>query len=160
VFAGAVGGIVGTVAMTAAMRRLFAALPSEERYPMPPREITERTMPAIDEAGTRDLTVLTHLGFGAVAGAVSTAVRPLGPGGGSLWGIIVWLGSYFGWVPLGGILKPASEHPVRRSALMIVVHLVWGSVTAIAAKELLAARSSILAAGPLRDAQPADRSSK
>jgi len=156
VIAGAVGGIVGTVAMTAAMRRLHRHLPAEERYPLPPREITERALPAADEAGTEDRTVLTHLGFGAAAGALSTAVRPLGPASGSVWGVMVWLASYFGWVPFSGALKPANEHPVRRNVLMILVHLVWGSVTAIAAKELLAARGSIFASGPLLDAPRSD----
>jgi hypothetical protein len=144
--------------MTAAMRRLHNILSPDERYPLPPREITERTIPAVGEAATEDLTVLTHLGFGAVAGGLSTAVRPLGPAAGSGWGVVVWLASYFGWVPFGGFLKPASEHPVRRNALMILVHLVWGSVTAVAANELLAARRSIFAAGPLLDAPASDKS--
>jgi hypothetical protein len=29
-----------------------------------------------------------------------------------------------------GVLSPATEHPVRRSALMIFAHLVWGLVLA------------------------------
>lgn len=143
--------------MTAAMRRLHRVLPREERYPLPPREITERTLPAADEAYIENRTVLMHVGFGAIAGAASTAVRPLGPAAGSAWGVMVWLMSYLGWVPLSGVLTPASEHPVRRNLLMILVHLVWGSVTAMAAKELLAARRSIFAAGPLLDTPAADK---
>jgi putative membrane protein len=27
-----------------------------------------------------------------------------------------------------GILKPATEHPPRRNALMIAAHLIWGAV--------------------------------
>lgn len=158
--AGAVGGIVGTVAMTAAMRRLYRYLPAKERYPLPPREITERAVPASDEASMQDRTVLAHLGFGAAAGALSTAIQPLGPASGRVWGVMVWLASYFGWVPFSGALKPANEHPVRRSLLMVLVHLVWGSVTAIAAKELLAAREATFAAGPLLDAPRSDASTR
>src|SRR4051812_3968919 len=115
--------------MTAAMRRLHRYLPTEERYALPPREITEAAIPTAGENDTEDRTVLAHLGFGAVAGAVSTGVRPLGPAAGSVWGVMVWLMSYFGWVPYSGVLKPASEHPFRRNLLMVLVHLVWGSVT-------------------------------
>ncbi len=154
--AGAVGGIVGTVAMTAAMRRLHRLLPAGERYPLPPREITEQVAPGRSEADTEDLTSLAHLGYGAGAGALATAIRPLSPAAGSVWGVAVWLASYFGWVPLGGFLRPAHSHPLRRNLLMIAVHLVWGSVSALATREMLAARRSIFAAGPLRDA-PADR---
>lgn len=149
---GALAGIVGTVAMTAAMRRLHARLPAQERYPLPPREITERMLPDHGEAATEDLSLLTHVGFGAAAGAAMVAGNSTGPVRGSLFGLAVWLGSYFGWVPASGILRAAGTHPPRRNALMIAVHLVWGAVTALSARELLAARRSMLAEGPLRDA--------
>jgi hypothetical protein len=149
--AGAIGGIVGTAAMTMAMRRIHGALPPAERYPLPPREITERVVPGLAENDAVDLTVLNHFGFGAVTGALMSGVRAPGPAGGSLWGVAVWLASYFGWVPAARILRPAASHPARRNALMVLVHLVWGSVAAITAKEVLAARTSIFASGELGD---------
>lgn len=150
--AGAIGGIVGTVAMTAAMRRLSQILPVRERYPLPPREITEQLLPAHDEAANDNRTLLAHAGFGAAAGALMTAAFRPQPARGSLLGVAVWTFSYFGWVPLSGTLKPANRHPVERNALMVVVHLIWGSVTAMAARELLVAQRSVFAAGPLLDA--------
>jgi putative membrane protein len=39
--------------------------------------------------------------------------------------------SYLGLLPALGILRPATEHPERRNALMIVAHLIWGSITGL-----------------------------
>ena len=44
---GALAGLTATTAMTAAMRRLHRQLPARERYPLPPREITERLAPRV-----------------------------------------------------------------------------------------------------------------
>jgi hypothetical protein len=49
-------------------------------------------------------------------------------------------------------LKPATDHPPRRNALMMGVHLVWGAATAMAMRDLVAARTTIIEAGPDRDA--------
>jgi hypothetical protein len=152
ILVGAIGGIVGTAAMTAAMRRLHRRLPRQDRYPLPPREITERTVPPPSEEAARDLTLLAHFAFGAAAGSLMSARRVPGPAGGSAWGLIVWLASYLGWVPGARILRPATSHPARRNRLMILVHFVWGSVAAVTAKELLEARRTIFARGELRDA--------
>ncbi len=52
------------------------------------------------------------------------------PGGaagrGMLFGLLVWIVSYLGLLPGLRVLTPATEHPVRRSALMVAAHLVWG----------------------------------
>lgn len=149
--AGAIGGIVGTAAMTMAMRRLHARLPAEERYPLPPREITERVVSGGSEADLEDLSLASHVAFGAVTGSMMAGLRILGPVGGSGWGVLVWLASYLGWAPALGILRPATSHPVRRNALMLLVHLVWGSVSAVTAREMLAAERTMLKRGELRD---------
>ena len=49
------------------------------------------------------------------------------PLAGACYGLAVWAGSYLGLLPALGVLKPATEHPVRRIALMIAAHLVWGA---------------------------------
>ena len=155
---GAIGGIVGTAAMTVAMRRLHGVLPPDERYPLPPREITERVLPGPSSENTADRTVANHFGFGTLAGAVLTGLVNRGVLGGSAFGPAVWLASYLGWIPAAGILRPASSHPWRRNALMIAAHVVWGAVTAATASELLAARKTIFAGGETRDdpAHPPD----
>jgi uncharacterized membrane protein YagU involved in acid resistance len=149
---GAIAGVVGTAAMTAAMRRLHRQLSPEEQYPLPPREITEAVIGGAREETVRDQSTLAHFGFGAAAGALVAAVRPM-PSvlSGALAGVGIWTASYLGWAPALGILEPATEHPARRNALMIGVHLVWGAATASTFREVAAARSTILPGGPLKD---------
>lgn len=149
---GAIAGIVGTAAMTSAMRGLHRHLPPTERYPLPPREIEERTLGVGGEGAAEDLTLLAHFGFGAGAGAAMTAAKIPAPVFGSALGVMVWLGSYLGWVPASGILRPATTHPWRRNLLMVGVHLVWGAVTAATARDLDKARATIFVDGELQDA--------
>lgn len=151
---GAIAGAAATVAMTAAMNCLHKRLPEEERYPLPPREITERILPQLtgDEA-IKDIATAAHHGYGAVAGALIAAATPrIGLAGGAVAGVGIWAASYFGWVPVASILRPAHRHPARRNALMMAAHVVWGIVTAASIRELDAARSATLRAGPIADA--------
>lgn len=149
---GAIAGFVGTAAMTAAMRRMHGRLPAQERYPLPPREITETVAAPHGESGAEDLSLAAHFAFGAAAGSLLGApVGKMPLRRGLLGGLAVWTASYFGWVPASGILEPAHRHPLRRNALMIAAHLVWGAATALTAKELAKSRETILAEGPLRD---------
>ena len=152
---GSIAGMVGTMAMTSAMRRLHRRLPEAERYPLTPREIIDSAVAPRDELA-RDLTVAAHFLYGAACGALLAAVnqRP-GKVQGAAAGAAVWLGSYMGWIPALGILKPATEHPARRNALMIAVHFVWGSATAAALAELSDARETIFAAGDDKEVPPA-----
>lgn len=71
---GALAGLTATSLMTTAMWRLHTRLPREERYALPPREITERLMPgATSEELLRDASLLAHFGYGAVSGALIAA---------------------------------------------------------------------------------------
>jgi hypothetical protein len=153
---GALAGLTATTAMTATMRRLHARLPTGERYPLPPREITERVMPgAGDELGIRDRALVAHFAYGAATGAlIAAAGTKHTDSAGAVMGAAVWAASYFGWVPAFRILKPASAHPVRRNTLMIGAHMVWGAVATWTIRELAAARRTMLTDGPLRDAAP------
>jgi putative membrane protein len=45
---------------------------------------------------------------------------------GTAFGLLVWTASYLGLLPSAGILSPATAHPARRNALMIVAHVIWG----------------------------------
>ena len=149
---GGIAGFVATAAMTSAMARLHRRLPRAERYPLPPREITETLLGPQPDGLVRDEAMLAHFAYGAATGALVAAARPNPSlGAGAAAGVAIWAGSYFGWVPALGILKPASEHPGRRNALMIAVHLVWGAATALTLRELFLARRTILDDGPLRD---------
>jgi uncharacterized membrane protein YagU involved in acid resistance len=149
---GALAGLAGTMAMTSAMSRLHRRLPPREQYPLPPREITATVLPDVPDKTVRDSAMAAHFAYGAATGAIIAGVRPqIGLIGGALYGVGVWGASYFGWVPALGILRPANEHPMRRNALMIGVHLVWGAMTALSLRELDIARRTMLRAGPPRD---------
>lgn len=154
---GGIAGIVGTMAMTSAMRRAHEKLPDKERYPLTPREIVDSTAEAaqisLSNEAAKDVTLAAHFAYGAACGALLGAINPhMGARSGAAAGAGVWLASYMGWIPAAGILKPATDHPARRNALMIGVHLVWGGATAKAMRELVRARETIVADGPDADA--------
>ena len=149
---GAFAGLAGTAAATAAMSRLHQQLPPAERYPLPPREITETIFPGRSDEAVKDAATVAHFAYGALAAALIAAIRPRpGTAAGAALGAGLWAVSYFGWIPAAGILRPANSHPPRRNALMIAAHLVWGAVTAATMRELTQSRATMLKAGPLAD---------
>ncbi|MDB5311606.1 MAG: hypothetical protein JWO38_5808 [Gemmataceae bacterium] len=139
---GAAAGCIATVPMTLAMGAMHGELPPEEQYPLPPRTVTMRVA---EEAGVKDdldegertgLTFAAHFGMGTAAGAMYGPVSRLiplpAPLAGAAFGLAVWAGNYLGLLPALGLLRPATEHPPRRTGLMIAAHLVWGAATGIA----------------------------
>jgi uncharacterized membrane protein YagU involved in acid resistance len=162
---GGLAGLAGTMAMTAAMRRLHKKLPDKEQYPLPPREIVDSTA---EQAGAKmegepgkDITTLAHFAYGAAVGAMIAAMNPdPKKRTGALVGGAVWIASYMGWIPAVGALEPATRHPARRNAAMIGAHFIWGATTAAAIRELRLARGTIFAAGPDPDAPPEGRKRK
>jgi len=136
VLAGSLAGALATAPMTVAMSVVHRALPERERYPLPPKEITEELTEEVgvrgglEEPELNALTMLAHFGYGAAAGGLYALVRGALPGSppakGVFFGLGVWTGSYLGLLPLARILSPATEHPPRRNALMIAAHVVWG----------------------------------
>jgi uncharacterized membrane protein YagU involved in acid resistance len=154
---GGIAGFAGTLAMTAAMRRMHGRLPARERYPLTPREIVDSGAKqvgfALPDETARDVTLAAHFAYGALTGAIIAAMNPdLNKRSGAAAGFAVWVASYMGWIPAVGNLEPATKHPARRNGLMIAAHLVWGAATAASMRELRAARDTILAKGPDRDA--------
>lgn len=146
VIAGAVAGLVATAPMTLAMEWMFRRLPWRERYPLPPSQIVKKLTHMAGLRGHVDreehaaLTLASHFGYGAVAGAVYAPIAraiPL-PAGlkGIVFGLLVWAISYLGWLPGVHILPPATKHPPRRNALMIAAHIVWGLVTGVLTEAL------------------------
>lgn len=142
IFLGALAGLAATVPMSVAMKLMHEQLPEQERYPLPPRQIT---MEVAEEAGVKEhldepvregLTWASHFAYGAACGAIYAPLAsklPLPPVvSGISFGLAVWAGSYLGWLPAAGILRPATEHPPRRTALMIVAHVVWGAAAGLA----------------------------
>jgi len=133
------GGLCGGVAtwpMTAVMSRLHRELPEDEQYPLPPRLITMNVAAQLgvksrlhaDERFT--ITMAAHYAYGAAAGLIYGALpqKDRWPvlARGAAFGLAVWTVSYLGLLPGMGLLPSAIRQPVRRSALMIAAHLVWG----------------------------------
>lgn len=87
-------------------------------------------------------TWLSHLGYGAATASVYPFFDRLLNAGtekaggvrfpaalrGMVFALLVWAGSYMGWLPAANILPPASQQPARRNTVMIVSHLLWGSL--------------------------------
>ena len=155
---GGIAGVVGTAAMTETMRLMFTHLPATERYPLPPREITEiiaTSQAKASETVARTGTIAAHFAYGAAAGLIyGSLLRPAAVRSGAAYGVAVWAVSYLGWLPAARILKPAVEHPFRRNLLMIAAHLVWGGVTAATLRSLDLAQTSVFSGGANKDAAP------
>lgn len=144
--AGLIAGAVATVPMTVAMELMHRQLPEEQQYPLPPREIEQRLTEVadIDDDMNEEehfwLTMVSHFGYGSAAGAVYASLAPRlsrspvvdGIG----FGLALWAGSYLGLLPSLGILRPATEHPAPRNALMIAAHVVWGATAGVVAQSL------------------------
>lgn len=144
---GALAGLAATAPMTLAMKLMHEQLPSAEQYPLPPRQVTEGVAEKagvnrhLGEEGRRAATWVSHFAYGAGCGALYGALsgegadeRPALAGVG--FGLAVWAGSYLGWLPVAGLLSPATEHPPRRNALMIAAHVVWGATTGVVLERL------------------------
>ena len=138
---GALAGLAATGPMTLAMKLMHEQLPRGERYPLPPRQVTEGLAEKaglgeqLDEGERETATWVSHFAYGTACGALYGAVSGERAGGdhpllaGVGFGLAVWAGSYLGWLPAAGIISPATEHPPRRNALMIAAHVVWGATT-------------------------------
>jgi putative membrane protein len=144
--AGGIAGLVATAPMSAVMLGLRRLLPRREQYALPPRQITvAATRKAgvdehLDEPVRSLVTVVAHFGYGAAAGTMYAPLSrwvPLPPvAAGTAYGLVVWATSYLGLLPGLGLISPATDHPTRRNALMIVAHMVWGAALALLLERL------------------------
>lgn len=134
---GAAAGCVATVPMTAAMVVAHGQLPWHHRYSLPPRQITSRVVHDVgiwnrmDSTQKSATTLVAHFSYGAAMGAIYGVMVGNNPAKNSssrglLFGIGVWSVSYLGILPGLGILSPATQHPMKRNALMIGSHVIWG----------------------------------
>ena len=147
---GLFAGITGTVAMTLALRRVFPRFlpPSARRGLLPQRVVegVERQIAGRHRLGRRARRVATipaHYGYGATMGlgygvlraaAARTDTALLG----SIWGLVVWAGSYQGYLPAAGIVPRTTDRPPRQWIVPIGSHLVYGIATAFAFEALSA----------------------
>ena len=156
VLVGAIAGVAATVAMTLAAAAMHRHLPESQRYPLPPRELTEQALArgGGHRPGLVAATLASHFGFGAAVGGLYGFLRlgrtPAAACSGILYGLGVWTVSYLGWIPASRLLRPATGHPARRNALMIAAHVVWGITLGVVDQRL---RGSLapFGAGTLKD---------
>ncbi|HLX57933.1 MAG TPA: DUF1440 domain-containing protein [Ktedonobacteraceae bacterium] len=154
---GTLAGFVATIPMTIFMLATQRFLPKGQRYDLPPEIITKElahranVRQHMNKQQVSGATLISHFGYGAVMGAIYS---PLGKRvplpaivQGILFGLVVWIGSYLGLLPLLGISASGQKEPVRRNLMMIAAHVVWGTAMGATADVLMhqqQARSSLL----------------
>ncbi len=132
---GAGSGAVATLTMSALM---LAAQKAGLTGKLPPRKITQRALEALHLRRGRKTddvaTFAAHLGYGSACGALYSGwlrgrVMPRSPvTEGVLFGGVVWLASYFVWVPALGILPPPTKDRPGRAVTMFIAHVIFGAV--------------------------------
>lgn len=143
---GALSGLLATAPMTAVMFALWRLLPRRQRYPLPPRLLTANLLRRLglkqeaSQEQEKTLTWVLHFAYGAGVGALFAPLYRLlrlpAVLLGALYGLLIWVGSYKGWLPAFRLLPDASRQPDQRNALMIAAHLVWGTITGMLVKYL------------------------
>lgn len=145
--AGSLAGFLATIPMSILMKAWHRRLPRSERRPLPPAAVTANlakkagVSDALDNSPLGTAAVLAgHFGYGAATGAIygPAAAKVKAPPAvkGAVYGLAVYAGSYLGYLPALGLIQPATEHPRRRVALMVVAHLVWGASLGVVADAL------------------------
>jgi lipoprotein signal peptidase len=133
---GAASGFLATFPMNVTMLGIRKALPIFYHQKLPPYKISKRIFRKLrlvapwENKKKKILTNVSHFGYGAAGGiAYSTFANKsdLSPAiKGTVFGLAVWVGSYFGWLPATKLLPPSMEPP-KRHAMMAASHVVWGA---------------------------------
>lgn len=132
---GALAGLVATFAMTAAMAALQGH--GRDRTALPPSLLLRSTRLARTAERHPALVTVAHFAFGAAAGSLFAGlIARRDPAAGVAWGLLVWAGSYAGWVPVSGMTPPAVDQSAERNLLMIIAHVVWGAALALGLNRL------------------------
>lgn len=144
--AGLFGGLSATGPMTILMERWHRQLPAPQQYSLPPKEITHQIAEKVgiglnqDGPAAASLVLLNHFAYGSAAGILYAVVAGNGRGGlikGSVFGVGVWLISYFGLLPAVSVLTSAKDHPAPRNLLMLAAHILWGIVVGLFVETML-----------------------
>jgi hypothetical protein len=132
---GAFAGGVATVPMSALMLAAGkVGLVGQQPPEAITRTVVRRVTGSEPQGAAGDvLSSVTHLGFGAVAGAGYGLLPPARhvppPVRGAVLGLGLWFVSYQGWVPgVLGALPPADRDRKDRVAVMAAAHAVFGAV--------------------------------
>lgn len=144
---GAWSGVMATSTMTMAMFKSHKELPREEQSPLPPAiltdDIQEKTgiLPNANSEIKEQATLFSHFGYGALGGIAYALLAKRLPTEspllkGTLFGLAVWAGSYYGLIPSLKLKPTAPEMTPKRNLMMIAAHIVWGASLAFAEQEM------------------------
>ena len=137
---GMVAGFAGTVVMSVVMLVLKRA--GMEPGELEPKEVAGNVEEKIDMRSLLSRRafevswVTLHFGYGSASGAayalareISGTVRPAWAG--PLFGVLLWVLGYCGWLPLTGLYPPPTRVPRRKVAANIIAHTAYGATTAV-----------------------------
>lgn len=135
--AGGVAGVVATAVMTVA---ISAGKAAGLMHVPPPEQVTTNVTNRAEadaEAPAPEFTagsLLAHHAFGAAGGVVYALIRRFlpasSPAAGLLFGGMVWLTAYMGYLPALRLYPWPDEDRPSRMAVMIAAHAVYGTVLA------------------------------
>lgn len=138
VLGGAVAGAVATGPMTVFMMAAHRFLPLRQRHSLPPKAITMDLLNRVNlkqhlnRKQRKRATIVAHFaygtGLGAAYGSFSRAIPAPPLLKGVAFALVAWAGSYLGWLPAFDVSGSAPDQSMRRNALMIGAHVVWGAV--------------------------------
>jgi putative membrane protein len=138
VLGGATAGALATGPMTLFMMAAHRYLPLHQRHSLPPKAITMDLLSKVNlkQHMTRKQRKwapwIAHVaygtGVGATYGSFSRFIPLPPPIKGIIFALLVWAGSYLGWLPAFDVSGSAPDEPMRRNVLMIGAHVVYGAV--------------------------------
>jgi len=138
ILGGAVAGAVATGPMTLFMMAAQRFLPLHQRHALPPKAITMDLLDRVNlkhrmnRKQRRRATWVAHVaygtGVGATYGSFSRFIPVPSPVKGVVFALLVWTGSYLGWLPAFDVSGSAPDQSLRRNLLMVGAHVVWGAV--------------------------------
>ena len=129
---GALAGTAATLVMSAVM---LCAGRIGLMGRQPPERVVERGLEEMGEVlDARELDVtasIAHVAFGAACGAAFGVLAGVVPASradrlGVPYALVIWLVSYFGWIPAAGILPLPPEDRPGRVWTMLAAHVVYG----------------------------------
>lgn len=144
---GVLAGLVGTTVMTGGMF-LFEKAGLAPGEPAP-RQIAENLA---EKFGVRDRLsksafeaswTILHFGYGATWGVAyalaQEKVLNIGRPGlaGPVFGALLWVLGYCGWLPVLGLYPPPTRLPNRKvAAELVATHVIYGTATAVVQRVL------------------------
>jgi XapX domain-containing protein len=134
---GTVAGAGATTLMTGFMKG--SQWVGYYRDEIPPEKVTKGILrqagagSAVDEEHEQNLlATIGHWGFGMAAGALFGVLHTIlrlpipAPVHGTIFGLLVWLVSYMGWIPAANLIPPPTQQQREKARMPFYAHIVFG----------------------------------